>query len=234
MVAHALACAVSPPRRHRFSFAARQRHECHQHGARVRGPQPLTPAVLRASRIRRPEGRKGGPPLEESEPPNLRSRFAKSGKFRPTRLRPRFSGIHGIRGSKMGTDHSVPNPQSRKRPQCIFGGQSGLSPFLKGRTNLVRVNPAGRRWNRRMPIPARMPRESDRGAQKFPLLRLAPQTARIRSRPDAEEKFRGRHGRNPSRPTLRSRFAKAASSGRPASVPISVHPRHSWRFKNGD
>ena len=30
---------------------------------------------------------------------------------------------------KKGTDHSVPNPQSRKRPKRIFGGQSGLSPL---------------------------------------------------------------------------------------------------------
>src|SRR5580698_7703088 len=71
--------------------------------------------------------------------------------------------------------HNLANVQSVSSVDRAVA--SGLSLFLKGRTNLVRVDLAGRRWNRQMAIPARSPREKD------PLLRPPPHTARIR-RPD--------------------------------------------------
>ena len=127
-----------------------------------------------------------------------------------------FSGINDIPGSKKGTDHSVPNPQSRKRPKRIFSGQSGLSPFLKGRTNLNHVNFAGRRRNRRL-SPARRPRELTRMVQlnKVYLFRQATRTARIRRadeekvQPALEESRAPTQTREAGRAVcLRSRFAK--------------------------
>jgi len=120
---------------------------------------------------------KFGPAMEKSRPPTQTREVEKTEQTAsvPGSRKGTSSGLtqffarffprteNGIRGSKKGTDHSVPNPQSRKRPKCIFSGQSGLSPFLKGPTNLVRVNPARRRWNRRMAIPARRPRDLTEG-----------------------------------------------------------------------
>ena len=120
----------------------------------------------------------------------------------------RFSGTNGTPGSKKGTDHSVPNPQSRKRPKRIFGGQSGLSPFLKGRTNLVRVNLAGRRWNRRMAIPARRPREK---------IHFSVQPHRPPEFVDQIEEKLDRHWRNPGRPRKPAKSKKRTEQI--ASVP---------------
>ena len=120
--------------------------------ARDRSTSPSAPTHRQNSstRWRKSSAGNGGiraaqanPRVEKADTADhLRSRFAERDKFRaePVFLAVFPTGIHGIRGSKKGTDYSVPNRQSRNRPKSIFSGQSGLSPFLKGRTNLVRVN----------------------------------------------------------------------------------------------
>jgi hypothetical protein len=142
--------------------------------------------------------------------------------------------------------HNLANVQSVSSVDRAVA--SGLSLFLKGRTNLVRVDLAGRRWNRQMAIPARSPREKD------PLLRPPPHTARIRR---ADGGRFGRHWRNPGRPgkppkperetppdRLCSRFAKSGKfrptrfrfrfSGFRASTAFAVQKRGQTTRGNRD